>query len=86
VSLSALRGDGPVRECLRTADSLGAPVGPLLLGAAETARARTQAELEREAERLAVRVLVPLGVCVLPAFVLLGVVPVLIAVLGGTGF
>lgn len=83
--LSELREDGPVRECLRAAESLGSPAGPLLLGAAETARARTQAGLEQEAERLAVRVLVPLGVCVLPAFVLLGVVPVLMAVLGGAG-
>lgn len=85
VRLPELREDGPVRECLRAAESLGSPAGPLLLGAAETARARTQAGLEQEAERLAVRVLVPLGVCVLPAFVLLGVVPVLMAVLGGAG-
>ena len=83
VRLSELRADGPVWAALRTADALGAAAGPLLLGAAEAVRIRAQAELEREAERLAVRVLVPLGVCVLPAFVLLGVVPVLIAVLGG---
>ena len=41
--------------------------------------------LAAEAERLGVRVLLPLGACVLPAFVLLGVVPVLMAVLGGAG-
>ncbi len=85
VRLAELRRDGPVQGCLRAAAALGTPAGTLLLGAAETARSRTQAELEREAERLGVRVLLPLGACVLPAFVLLGVVPVLMAVLGGAG-
>lgn len=83
VRLSELRRDGPVRSVLSTAAVLGAAAVPLLLGAAEAERIQAQGELERAAERLGVRVLVPLGVCVLPAFVLLGVVPVLMAVLGG---
>ncbi|QOX81761.1 hypothetical protein H8R18_08625 [Nanchangia anserum] len=36
---------------------------------------------EKRAERLAVRLVVPLGLCQLPAFVLLGLVPVLLGLL-----
>lgn len=80
VRLSTLTRDGAVHSVLRTSTAFGTPAGPLLLSEATAARSRAIASLEREAERLGVRVLVPLGVCVLPAFVLLGVVPMLIAV------
>lgn len=83
VRLAELRRDGAVAETLAVAAAMGSPAGPLLRGAAENARNDVQSELEREAERLAIRVLIPMGLCVLPSFVLLGVVPVLIAVLGG---
>jgi len=85
VRLEALAPGGAVESAVAAADSHGAPLGPLLLGEAERCRDRAQAELEQAAERLGVSVLVPLGVCVLPAFVLLGVVPVLLSVLGGAG-
>jgi tight adherence protein B len=83
VRLESLGWDGPVVRVVAQAEALGTPLGPALLSEAENSRLRAQAELERAAERLGVRVLVPLGVCVLPAFVLLGVVPVLMAVVGG---
>jgi tight adherence protein B len=57
----------------------------MLLVEAAAARARTMAELERQAERLAVSVLLPIGVCVLPSFIVLGVLPVLLAVMGSLG-
>ncbi len=66
--------------------AVGAPLGPLLLEEASAARARALTDLEHAAERLGVRVLIPLGVCVLPAFIVLGVLPVLIAMLSGSGF
>ncbi|UOR00965.1 type II secretion system F family protein [Leucobacter allii] len=68
---------------VETARASGIPLAPLLAEEAEACRARDRAELEREAERLGIRVLIPLGVCVLPSFVVLGVLPVLIAMLGG---
>ena len=83
VQLERLRRDGPVVAVFAAAESLGTPVGPLLLSEAEAARARAQSELEGAAERLGVQVLLPLAICVLPSFVLLGVMPVLLAVLGG---
>nr|WP_218116017.1 type II secretion system F family protein [Leucobacter soli] len=83
VRLEEFGPSGGVVAVLAEAESLGSPVAPMLLGMAEARRARALTELERAAERLGVRVLVPLGVCILPSFVLLGVVPVLLAVLGG---
>ncbi len=83
VRLARLRKDGPVWTVFATAAALGTPAGPLLLSEADSARAHVHAELEAAAEQLGVRVLVPLAVCVLPSFVLLGVLPVLMAVLGG---
>ncbi|MBN9612680.1 MAG: type II secretion system F family protein [Actinobacteria bacterium] len=83
IPLEAMGPGGEVSEALARAGRLGVPRAQLLLGEAEMHRDQAQAELERAAERLGVTVLVPLGVCVLPAFVLLGVAPVLIAVFRG---
>lgn len=83
ISLAALGPGGDVTRILLRADRLGVPRMRLLLGEAAARRLEAQTELERAAERLGVVVLIPLGVCVLPAFVLLGVVPVLMAVLEG---
>lgn len=85
VQLALFARDGPLASLIAQAERLGTPLGPALLAESQGSRSRARTELERAAERLGVGVLVPLGVCVLPAFVLLGVVPVLMAVVGGTG-
>lgn len=86
VRLECFVAQGEIETVVQRGQSLGAPLGPMLLAEAERSRLQAQSELERAAERLGVAVLLPLGACVLPAFVLLGVVPVLLAVLGGAGF
>jgi tight adherence protein B len=63
----------------------GAPTVGLLLAEAERRRASADAEGRAAAASVAVRLVVPLAVCVLPAFMLLGVVPVLVALLTGSG-
>lgn len=83
--LSALRRAGSVPPVLAASSALGTPSGPMLLAEAEASRARTLAHLEREAEKIGVRVLLPIGLCVLPAFILLGVLPVLLSVMGSLG-
>lgn len=60
----------------------GVPASALLVESARDERLRTQSRLEQEAERLSVRILVPLAVCILPAFVVLGVVPVIVKLFG----
>lgn len=68
-----------VVEPLRTAWVSGVDPGPALRTTAATWRARRAARAREEAERLAVRLVLPLGLCLLPAFVLMGLVPVALA-------
>lgn len=68
-----------VVEPLRSAWVSGVDPGPALRTTAATWRARRAAWAREDAERLAVRLVLPLGLCLLPAFVLLGLVPVALA-------
>lgn len=69
----------------RAADALepawtdGVDPEPLLAHAAAAIRRTRQAKAREAAARLGVRLVLPLGLCLLPAFVLLGLVPVLLA-------
>ena len=74
---------GPLRRTISAAREAGVPLGALLLEEAEAERAAAHARLERAAEQLGVRVLIPLAVCVLPSFILVGVVPVVLSMLRG---
>jgi Flp pilus assembly protein TadB len=67
----------PVARALRPAWEDGVPPGALLRGAAESVRRARDARAAEAAARLGVRLVVPLGLCHLPAFVLVGLVPVL---------
>lgn len=70
---------GPVADALGPAWRDGVDPEPLLQHAASTIRQRRRARAREAAARLGVRLVLPLGLCLLPAFVLLGLVPVLIA-------
>lgn len=82
VGLETLRDGAPLARAIATARAAGVPVSGLLLDTAADLRAQAQAAIERDAERLGVRILVPLACCVLPAFIALGVVPVIVTLLG----
>ena len=73
-----------LREVLELARRAGVPAAGLLRAAAEDVRDDAAAAGLAAAERLSVRLVLPLGVCVLPAFVLVGVVPVVVGVLSST--
>ena len=66
--------------CLRPGWEDGASPAPLLEGTAASLRAGRRAADEEAAERLAVRLVLPLGLCHLPAFVVLGIAPVVASV------
>ncbi|SKC75165.1 type II secretion system F family protein [Krasilnikoviella flava] len=69
----------PAHRALRGAWTDGAsPSGALRAAGEELLRAR-RATARTAAARLAVRLVLPLGACFLPAFVLVGLVPVLLA-------
>ncbi|MEZ0492422.1 type II secretion system F family protein [Kineococcus sp. TBRC 1896] len=60
----------------------GAPVADLLRSAASSGRDRRRWEAEAAAARLSAALVLPLGACTLPAFLLLGVVPVVLSLAG----
>jgi hypothetical protein len=68
-----------VREGLHFAAATGAPSAQLISAHARLLRRQRHRELERRAATLGVRLVIPLGACSLPAFICLGVVPVLLS-------
>ena len=62
-------------DALIASDRLGAPVGPQLARLAAEERAAVRRRAEAHARRVPVKLLFPLVFLVLPAFVLLTVVP-----------
>jgi tight adherence protein B len=69
-------------ETLVLAREAGVAVAPLLRVAAEEERRERSAAARVAAARLGVQVVLPTGLCLLPAFVLLAVVPLVLALLG----
>ncbi|WP_243858864.1 hypothetical protein [Actinomyces sp. ZJ308] len=69
-----------LESCLRPGWEDGASPVALLEATAASLRAGRRASDEEAAERLAVRLVLPLGACHLPAFVILGIAPVVASV------
>lgn len=70
-----------LRQALGFAALTGAPSSAILYAQAARLRRERFRSAEKRAAALGVRLVVPLGLCSLPAFVCLGVVPVLLAML-----
>lgn len=79
-------GDTPdrIEPVLALARRAGIPAGALLRSEADRVRRDATSDANRRASRLAVTLMMPLGLCVLPAFMLLGVAPLMIAILSST--
>lgn len=71
-------------EILELSVRAGVPAARLLTSEAALARRRARSAGQRAAASLSVTLMLPLGVCILPAFMLLGVAPMVIAVLSST--
>ena len=85
--------DSPARDRLqsaRTAEVLelsraaGVPAGELLRAAAAQDRHDERVRGRMRAARLSSQLLIPIGMCTLPAFLLLGVAPLILSVLSAT--
>jgi len=72
-----------LREAVRMAALAGLPPAALVRRAATEERRRVGAVRRRAIRRLEVFLVLPVGLCLLPAFVLLGVVPVVIDLFSG---
>ncbi|MDA2808222.1 type II secretion system F family protein [Nocardiopsis suaedae] len=70
------------RTLTRAAET-GAPVGDLVAHHAAEARRAAHGRALARTQRTAVLVVAPLGLCFLPAFVLIGVVPLVASLVGG---
>jgi tight adherence protein B len=63
----------------------GVPVSVLLRSESDRRRRTARSLAARRAAELETRLLLPLGLCVLPAFVLVGVAPIALAIVSSTG-
>jgi tight adherence protein B len=62
----------------------GVPAAALLQSEAEERRRAARADGQRRAVELGTRLLLPLGVCILPAFIALGVAPIVLSIVSST--
>ncbi|MEO7722097.1 MAG: type II secretion system F family protein [Pseudolysinimonas sp.] len=62
----------------------GVPAAALLHAEASESRRAATADGERKAAELGTQLLLPLGVCILPAFIALGVAPIVISIVSST--
>ncbi len=81
---SAWSGAAPagVIGALEASWTTGSAPGPALRGLADHLRRERRTRLREAAGSLGVRLVLPLGLCFLPAFVLLGLVPMLLSLAG----
>jgi len=77
---------GILARALVRAEESGAPVAVVVAAAADDVRRDARADRREAARRVGVRTAAPLGLCFLPAFLLVGIVPTVIAVAGTIQF
>lgn len=77
---------GPVGRAFRRAEASGMPVAEVVRGVADEIRRDRVAHLRERSQRVGVHTAAPLGLCFLPAFFLVGIVPSVIASFGAITF
>ncbi|MFJ6613319.1 type II secretion system F family protein [Streptomyces sp. NPDC091289] len=75
-------GAGPLARCLHRAGSTGAPAAEPIARLADSMRAERAAAAVARAHRAGVLITAPVGLCFLPAFLAVGVAPVIIGLAG----
>lgn len=71
-------------ELAQLSRSTGVAIVGLLRDRAMQVRKSTQEESQMRVEKLAVQLMIPLGVCVLPAFIAVGVLPIVASMISST--
>ncbi|QYF73757.1 hypothetical protein [Cryobacterium sp. PAMC25264] len=79
-----IAADTVIDRVLELSARAGIPAGELLRSEADQARRDARSAGRQRGESLGVALMIPLGVCVLPAFMLVGVAPLLLSVLSST--
>jgi Flp pilus assembly protein TadB len=75
----------PLGRALARAHRTGAPVVAAVERLADELALQARADVEDRARAVGVKAAVPLGLCLLPAFVLIGIVPVVAGLISGLG-
>ncbi|WP_435746620.1 type II secretion system F family protein [Microbacterium sp. PMB16] len=83
-SASGSGDDDRIGSVLELSRAAGVPAGELLRASAAQDRHASRIQGRLRAAKLSTSLLIPLGVCTLPAFLLLGVAPLLLSVLTAT--
>ncbi|MCS0639264.1 type II secretion system F family protein [Streptomyces sp. LP05-1] len=81
--LGALPGAGPLARCLERADASGAPAADGVARLATGLRAERGRRGAARAQRAQVLMTAPVGLCFLPAFLAVGVAPVVVGLASG---
>lgn len=67
----------PIARAIIRSSTSGAPITSVLLTVADDLRDRRRAELDQAAKAVGIKAVGPLGLCFLPAFMMLGIVPLI---------
>ncbi|WNF31283.1 type II secretion system F family protein [Streptomyces sp. C11-1] len=81
--LGEIPGAGSLARCLHRAGSTGAPAAEPVAALARAMRAERADAAVARAQRAGVLITAPVGLCFLPAFLAVGVAPVIIGLAGG---
>lgn len=73
-----------IDRILALSRAAGIPAAELLASEAARIRRDARSEAQRAAAALGTRLMIPLGLCILPAFMVVGVVPLMLSVLSST--
>lgn len=85
---ASLDGDpalAPLGRTMGRAQATGAPVVPAIERLADDLARRSREDVEERARAVGVKAALPLGLCLLPAFLLVGIVPLVAGLLTGLG-
>jgi tight adherence protein B len=74
--------ESAMQEMTQLSRRVGVPISSLSTHEAQWSRERVQLDAEQAHQTVSVALLVPLGLLILPAFVMVGVVPVVVTLLG----
>lgn len=83
---AALEADpelAPLGRALARSERTGAPIAAVLARLADELATAGRASVEDRARAVGVRAAIPLGICLLPAFLLLGIVPLVASLVAG---
>ncbi|MET0997441.1 MAG: type II secretion system F family protein [Marmoricola sp.] len=83
VALGADEALAPLGRCLARAHETGAPVVAAVERLADELERTTRGQVEDRARAVGVKAALPLGLCLLPSFLLLGIVPLVAGLLAG---